>query len=129
MEALETYIHTYIHTHTRTFFLYIEILSDLITLSTTTHHHLFAIHLTFPLQLTELQTEFDSLEGVGRARAERYLRSQGPPKEKAPKEDAEDGEEDEEEEDSQDSALDPYELLDPVDILAKLPKNFYEQVG
>ena len=50
-----------------------------------------------PLQLTELQTEFDSLEGVGRARAERYLRSQGPPKEKAPKEDQEDGEEDEEE--------------------------------
>ena len=64
---------------------------------------------------------------MGRARAERYLRSQGPPKEKAPKEDLEDGEEDEEE-DSQDTALDPYELLDPVDILAKLPKNFFEQV-
>ena len=39
----------------------------------------------------------------------------------------EDGEE-KEEEDSQDSALDPYELLEPVDILSKLPKNFFEQV-
>ena len=38
----------------------------------------------------------------------------------------EDGEE--KEEDSQDSALDPYELLEPVDILSKLPKNFFEQV-
>merc|ERR1719400_1217823 len=73
-------------------------------------------------QLTELEGEFGQLEGVGRAKAERYLRSQGPPKEKA----AAAGED--EEEDSQDSAVDPYELLDPVDILSKLPKNFYEQV-
>jgi len=80
-----------------------------------------------PLQLAELEGEFAQMEG-GRARAERYLRSQGPPKEKAAKADDEEGEEEDEEEDSQDSALDPYELLDPVDILVKLPKNFYEQV-
>ena len=58
----------------------------------------------------------------------RYLRSQGPPKEKATATAGEDDGEEEEGEDSQDSALDPYELLDPVDILSKLPKNFFEQV-
>ena len=26
-------------------------------------------------------------------------------------------------------SLDPFELLDPVEILSKLPKNFYEQVS
>ena len=77
-----------------------------------------------PLQLTELEGEFGQLEGVGRAKAERYLRSQGPPKEKAAAAGGdEDGEEEDEEEDSQDSAVDPYELLDPVDILSKLPKS------
>ena len=82
-----------------------------------------------PLQLTELEGEFGQLEGVGRAKAERYLRSQGPPKEKAAAAGGdEDGEEEDDEEESQDSAIDPYELLDPVDILSKLPKNFYEQV-
>ena len=38
-----------------------------------------------------------------------------------------DGEE-EEEDNSQDSDMDPYDMLDPVEILSKLPKNFFEQV-
>ena len=83
-----------------------------------------------PVQLTELETEFGNLEGVGRAKPERWLRSQGPPKETraaAAGEEGQEGEE-EEEENSQESELDPYELLDPVDILSKLPKNFYELV-
>ena len=81
-----------------------------------------------PVQLTELDTEFGNLEGVGKAKPERWLKSAGPPKEVV-REAREDGEEDdEEEEDSQESELDPYEMLDPVEILSKLPKNFYEQV-
>lgn len=79
-----------------------------------------------PVQLTELQTEFDNLEGVGKAKPERWLRSAGPPKEAKAAEGEDD--EEEEEEESQQSDLDPYELLDPVEILSKLPKNFYEQV-
>ena len=81
-----------------------------------------------PVQLTELDTEFANLEGVGKAKPERWLKSAGPPKEVV-REPREDGDEDEEEEDSQESELDPYELLDPVEILSKLPKNFFEQVS
>lgn len=80
-----------------------------------------------PVQLSELETEFGNIEGVGKAKPERWLRSQGPPKEVV-REPRDDGEEDDEEEESQESELDPYELLDPVEILSKLPKNFYEQV-
>ena len=32
-----------------------------------------------PVQLTELETEFGNMEGVGKAKAERWLRSAGPP--------------------------------------------------
>jgi hypothetical protein len=35
---------------------------------------------------------------------------------------------DEGDEEEADDDTDPYELLDPVEILDKLPKNFYEQV-
>ena len=38
------------------------------------------------------------------------------------------GDEEDEEEDSQQSELDPYELIDPVDIISKLPKNFFELI-
>ena len=83
-----------------------------------------------PVQLTELETVFGNLEGVGRAKPERWLRSAGPPRQEKAEGGAEvegdDG--DEGEDDSQDSNLDPYDLLDPVDILSKMPKNFYEQV-
>ena len=62
-----------------------------------------------PVQLTELETEFGNMEGVGKAKAERWLRSPKPLKTKV--EADEDGEKD----DSQQSDLDPYELLDPVE--------------
>jgi len=82
-----------------------------------------------PVQLSELDTEFGNLEGVGKAKPERWLRSQGPPKEVI-REARGDGDEDDDddEEESQESELDPYEMIDPVEILSKLPKNFYEQV-
>ena len=81
------------------------------------------------VQMKELEGEFSSLSDVGRARPERWLRSQGPPKESA-RDLAEDGqaEEDEEDEPSQESELDVYEMLDPVEVLSKLPKDFYEKV-
>jgi cytoskeleton-associated protein 5 len=83
-----------------------------------------------PVQLAELETEFANLEGAGRAKPERWLRSAGPPRPEKGAEggDNEGAEGEEDEEDSQESNLDPYELLDPVDILSKLPKNFFEQV-
>ena len=81
-----------------------------------------------PVQLTELETEFAKVEGAGRARPERWLRSAGPPREERGADAAGEEGEQEEEEDSQASELDPFEMLDPVDILSKMEKDFYEQV-
>ena len=79
--------------------------------------------------MKELEAEFANIADVGKAKPERWLRSQGPPKEVVREVGEDEGEEEEEEEeDSQDSALDPYEMLDPVEILSKLPKDFYEKV-
>ena len=90
---------------------------------------LMKVQLTglLPVQLTELETEFAKVEGVGRARPERWLRSAGPPREERGADAAgEEGEQ--EEEDSQASELDPFEMLDPVDILSKMEKDFYKKV-
>lgn len=38
------------------------------------------------------------------------------------------GEEDVEEDQNDGPVVDPYDLLEPVDILSKLPKDFYEKV-
>ena len=80
-----------------------------------------------PVQLAELETEFASMDGA-KAKPERLLRSQqqfgavqesdagiteGQPAQ---------------EEDEADEETDPYDLLDPVNIIEKLPKNFYELV-
>ena len=79
--------------------------------------------------MKELEAEFANLTDVGKAKPERWLKSQGPPKEVVREAGEEGGEDDEDDEDdSQDSALDPYEMLDPVEILSKLPKDFYEKV-
>merc|ERR1719175_273898 len=81
------------------------------------------------VQMKELEAEFSNLSDVGKARPERWLRSQGPPKEvvREARDDVDDAKDDDDE-DSQDSGLDPYEMLDPVEILSKLPKDFYEKV-
>ncbi len=87
-----------------------------------------------PVQLTELEAEFEKVESeAGRAKPERYLKSQRPAVPSgfggaAGEEgvgdhgDGGDGQVEEE-------ALDPYDLMDPVDITSKLPKNFYELVA
>jgi len=58
-----------------------------------------------PVQMTELEAEFEKLKGEKKTKG---------------------GEADEEEADDD---TDPYDLMDPVDILEKLPKNFYELVN
>ena len=80
-----------------------------------------------PVQLAELETEFANMDGA-KAKPERLLRSQqqfGAVVEA----DAGNAEGSTEPlEDEADEESDPYDLLDPVDILEKLPKNFYELV-
>ncbi|XP_015113427.1 protein mini spindles isoform X2 [Diachasma alloeum] len=84
-----------------------------------------------PVQLTELETEFSKL-GDEKAQPNRYLRSQKPKEICVSEAGGGDGDGDENDEDEEDGGggadIDPYELIDPVDILSKLPKDFYEKL-
>ncbi|XP_015517850.2 protein mini spindles isoform X1 [Neodiprion lecontei] len=80
------------------------------------------------VQITELETEFNNLKGE-KVVPIRYLKSQKPKVTCVIDSGAGDVEGDEEEEDDAVAPdIDPYELLDPVDILSKLPKDFFEKV-
>ena len=82
------------------------------------------------VQLKELEAQFETISG--KARPERYLRSQMPTQAASGEGEEGDGAgagaegADDEEEDS--AADDPYDLIDPVDVLSKIPKNFFELV-
>uniref|UniRef100_A0A2A4JNE8 TOG domain-containing protein n=1 Tax=Heliothis virescens TaxID=7102 RepID=A0A2A4JNE8_HELVI len=77
----------------------------------------------------ELRESFSS--GGGAAQPTRYLRSQQHRVRDTPAADCADGatEDDDAETGAGDSGeMDPYDLLDPVEILSKLPKDFYEKL-
>ncbi|XP_069178181.1 cytoskeleton-associated protein 5 isoform X4 [Procambarus clarkii] len=79
-----------------------------------------------PVQVQELEAEFAKL-GNEKVVQTRFLRSQQELRAKI--EAQEDGEADEDEEEEEDTpAVDPFDLFEPVDILSKLPKDFYEKV-
>ncbi len=85
-----------------------------------------------PVQLTELEAEFENLKGGKKAKPERLLRSQQQFVAADDENDAADGAAEAKDgaaEEDVDEDADPYELIDPVDILDKLPKNFYELVS
>ncbi|XP_042874348.1 cytoskeleton-associated protein 5-like isoform X3 [Penaeus japonicus] len=78
-----------------------------------------------PVQIQELEAEFDKL-GNEKVVQTRFLRSQQELKAKIEAQADEEEEEDEEVE-ADAPELDPFEFLEPVDILSKLPKDFYEK--
>ncbi len=84
-----------------------------------------------PVQLTELEEEFAKVSEAGKAKPTKYLKSQTPVvaaggggAAAAGGGDAADGAADAQEEEEE--AMDPYELMDPIDILEKLPKDFFQ---
>lgn len=83
-----------------------------------------------PVHITELEAEFNNL-GDEKVIPTRYLRSQKP-KNRGNNGDSAAASDNGEDEEDADGALipdiDPYELLAPVDILSKLPKDFYEKI-
>lgn len=82
-----------------------------------------------PIQVSELEAEFAKVE-KGTATPERYIRSEQARRAQAAEAgtDGVDGEEEGEECSGDGGAtVDAYDLLEPVDILSKLPKDFYEQ--
>ncbi|XP_044749386.1 protein mini spindles isoform X2 [Coccinella septempunctata] len=80
-----------------------------------------------PLQISELEAEFAKIEGQ-KAHPTRYIKSQQQKQANiiAEAAAAEGCEEEDEEEDA--PQIDSYELADPVDILSKLPKDFYDKL-
>ncbi|XP_019623074.1 PREDICTED: cytoskeleton-associated protein 5-like isoform X4 [Branchiostoma belcheri] len=82
-----------------------------------------------PVVMKELEEEWEKLPKKP-ARQTRFLRSQQDLKAKMEAE--ENGEEEEDEGDDDDNQaqaeIDPYELLDPVEILSKIPKDFQESM-
>ena len=85
-----------------------------------------------PVQLSELEAEFENLKGSKKAKPERLLKSQQQFVAADDENDAAPGDGDDKggdaADDDVDEDADPYDLVDPVDILSKLPTNFYEQV-
>ncbi|XP_044594200.1 protein mini spindles isoform X1 [Cotesia glomerata] len=82
-----------------------------------------------PVQMSELEVEFGKLDGA-KAYPTRYLRSQKPKNVIAESAAAEGDDVDDDEAGEEEAAedIDPYELIDPVDILSKLPKDFYDKL-
>lgn len=81
-----------------------------------------------PIQVSELEAEFAKVE-KGTASPERYVRSEQARRAQAAEAGADgvDGEEDDEGGAEAGPAVDAFDLLEAVDVLSKLPKDFYEQ--
>ncbi|XP_033245413.1 protein mini spindles isoform X4 [Drosophila miranda] len=77
--------------------------------------------------LKELEDEFEKLKGE-RAEPSRYLKSQQEKQAKIAETAASDDVYNEEDGDAGTEEMDPMDLLDPVDILSKMPKDFYEKL-
>lgn len=82
-----------------------------------------------PTQQSDLEAQFEKVKAEGPAKQERLLRSQQAAKERAPAagdgdEYAEDGGEDEEP-----AEIDAFDLAEPQDVLSKVPKDFYDNLG
>ncbi|KAJ8966867.1 hypothetical protein NQ314_003261 [Rhamnusium bicolor] len=80
-----------------------------------------------PVQITELEAEFAKIEGQ-KTTPIRYIRSQQEKQAKIAAETVEDEGAEDEEIDDAPQDIDAYELADPVDILSKLPKDFYDKI-
>ncbi|XP_076386663.1 msps cytoskeleton-associated protein 5 isoform X2 [Megachile rotundata] len=81
-----------------------------------------------PVQITELEAEFNNLKQE-KVVPTRFLKSQKPKSTCIVDSTSDTGEEGKDDGDTGSIPdIDPYELLEPVDILSKLPKDFYEKI-
>ncbi|XP_015239283.1 PREDICTED: cytoskeleton-associated protein 5 [Cyprinodon variegatus] len=80
-----------------------------------------------PVQLKELEEEWVKLPSSP-PKQTRFLRSQQDLKAKFEQQQAQGEQSDGDEEEEVAAAVDPYDLLEPVEILSKLPKDFYDKI-
>ncbi|KAM4734479.1 cytoskeleton-associated protein 5 isoform 2-T2 [Anableps anableps] len=79
------------------------------------------------VQLKELEEEWVKLPSLP-PKQTRFLRSQQDMKAKFEQQQAQGDQSDGDEEEETAAAVDPYDLLEPVEILSKMPKDFYEKI-
>ncbi|KAM4553140.1 cytoskeleton-associated protein 5 isoform 3-T3 [Fundulus diaphanus] len=79
------------------------------------------------VQLKELEEEWVKLPPAP-PKQSRFLRSQQDLKAKFEQQQAQGDQSDGDEEEEPAAAVDPYELLEPVEILSKMPKDFYDKI-
>ena len=81
--------------------------------------------------MQELEAEFEKLPSE-KPQQTRFLRSQQDLKAKmeaaAAAAEAGEGGNDEDEDEEPEEAVDPFDLMTPVEIISKLPKDFYEKI-
>ncbi|XP_038156575.1 cytoskeleton-associated protein 5 isoform X2 [Cyprinodon tularosa] len=80
-----------------------------------------------PVQLKELEEEWVKLPSSP-PKQTRFLRSQQDLKAKFEQQQAQGEQSDGDEEEEVAAAVDPYDLLEPVEILSKMPKDFYDKI-
>ncbi|XP_033117139.1 cytoskeleton-associated protein 5-like isoform X3 [Anneissia japonica] len=80
-----------------------------------------------PVQMKELEEEFEKLPNKAPKQI-RFLKSQQELKEKFEEAAAGGGESEDDDEDDVRPEVDPFELLPAVDVLSKLPKDFFENI-
>ncbi|XP_023811787.1 cytoskeleton-associated protein 5 isoform X3 [Oryzias latipes] len=79
------------------------------------------------VQLKELEEEWVKLPSTP-PKQSRFLRSQQDLKAKFEQQQVQGGEHSDDDEEEAAVAVDPYELLEPVEILSKMPKDFYDKI-
>ncbi|KAK4160277.1 armadillo-type protein [Cladorrhinum sp. PSN259] len=82
-----------------------------------------------PTQQTDLEAQFEKIKAEGPAKQERLLRSQQAAKERAPAAGAGDEYAEEGDEEEEPAEIDAFDLAEPQDVLSKVPKDFYDNLG
>lgn len=83
-----------------------------------------------PAQQNDLESQFEKIKAEKPPKQERLLRSQQAAQERAPADgDGEDGDGEEGGEADDAGEVDAFDLAEPQDVLAKIPKDFYDNLG
>ncbi|KAL2262879.1 hypothetical protein VTK26DRAFT_9143 [Humicola hyalothermophila] len=82
-----------------------------------------------PTQQSDLESQFEKIKAEGPPKQERLLRSQQAAQERAPAGGDDDAYGEEEGEPEEAVEVDAFDLAEPQDVLSKVPKDFYDNLG
>ncbi|KAK3901350.1 armadillo-type protein [Staphylotrichum tortipilum] len=82
-----------------------------------------------PTQQNDLEAQFEKIKAEGAPKQERLLRSQQAAQERAPAGGGDDAYEDDGGEADEPAEMDAFDLAEPQDVISKVPKDFYDNLG